>query len=737
MGNPSSLTCCRQILALVALVVLAACPAPGVAGGRPAVPAGSPPPEIAVAGSPAGAMRTRSFERRVEGTSKTVAVTITASAAIDERLLGYLEQTLRIVEPGELASQELWTLRAVGEPDPDADEIAIVLEAADPADRSAYAWLPPDGFEVVRPGILRPEPGLAAGLEAAPAAVLSGAPVAPTIPELADETGRFTRLTGRVSCTALDDSTAIKNPLGFVAIEVAGRQTTAAADGTFELEGPFASGSHKVKAVFDAPVGSGSPTTRLQVMDDLHQTRSEVRTVRSRSSTADTVELGEVALTGADCELWRLGTVVLDDYHQSVGKSPPAGELRLKRWSGIWHGTPHTYYDYIVLITDFPTSGAHRKEWSRRVTLFHEFGHSIRHVADGDEFHWSWDNFRWAYARSHSGCEVFNTQYAFNEGWANYWRGATLGAPAQCDPTLGRLFLDWNEDQIGDHLLVLASTLCTPSDPPGCAKRKMVSVLETYPGEIHSIREFEVRYCELFASGNPHCRSAGGPRRAQPASCPPGFHDDGATCRLENIKAKPSYGRGVGTVPTGCGSGQELDAGLCYDRCRSGYRGVGPVCWESCAAGFRDDGAFCAKPGPYGRGAGYPWKFGDAPFDLGGARRRCERDHGAGNCEQNGLIIYPKCRSGFHNVGCCICSPNCPAGMTDIGVSCAKRSYGRGVGTVPTRCPGGKENDAGLCYVPCRSGFSGVGPVCWGRCPAGFDDHGATCYRPPNVLVKY
>ena len=46
-----------------------------------------------------------------------------------------------------------------------------------------------------------------------------------------------------------------------------------------------------------------------------------------------------------------------------------------------------------------------------------------------------------------------------------------------------------------------------------------------------------------------------------------------------------------------------------------------------------------------------------------------------------GLVMYPKCKEGFHNVGCCICSPTCPNGFTDIGVSCQKPSdYGRGVG---------------------------------------------------------
>ena len=44
---------------------------------------------------------------------------------------------------------------------------------------------------------------------------------------------------------------------------------------------------------------------------------------------------------------------------------------------------------------------------------------------------------------------------------------------------------------------------------------------------------------------------------------------------------------------------------------------------------------------------------------------------------------------------------------------CWKNSYGRGVGLIPKDCGSEKEYDAGLCYKPCRSGYKGVGPVCW------------------------
>jgi hypothetical protein len=187
---------------------------------------------------------------------------------------------------------------------------------------------------------------------------------------------------------------------------------------------------------------------------------------------------------------------------------------------------------------------------------------------------------------------------------------------------------------------------------------------------------------------------------------------------------RDSYGRGVGK-PMQCAAGQQQDAGLCYTPCKSGYKGVGPVCWQHCESGYRDDGAFCAKPGPYGRGAGYPWKFGDG-FNDKGMRKRCEKDHRQG-CEKSGAIYYPKCRAGYHAVGCCICSPNCPTGQTDIGVSCAKKSYGRGVGKPLSTCPSGQDKDALLCYPKCKSGFHGVGPVCWQNCPSGRINCGVGC----------
>lgn len=59
----------------------------------------------------------------------------------------------------------------------------------------------------------------------------------------------------------------------------------------------------------------------------------------------------------------------------------------------------------------------------------------------------------------------------------------------------------------------------------------------------------------------------------------------GCTCtRGDQSFAKSSYGRTAGS-PMVCGSGLQMDAGLCYKPCDPGYQGVGPVCWADAAAG--------------------------------------------------------------------------------------------------------------------------------------------------------
>ncbi len=183
---------------------------------------------------------------------------------------------------------------------------------------------------------------------------------------------------------------------------------------------------------------------------------------------------------------------------------------------------------------------------------------------------------------------------------------------------------------------------------------------------------------------------------------------------------RQSYDRGVGDqLSSKCEGDLVKDSTglLCYPKCNDGYKGVGPVCWGVCPDGFKDIGAFCQKPDSYGRGGGYPWKFGDPVGNLDNARKRCVDDGHPEGCETDGAIVYPKCKAGFHKVGCCVCSPDCPKDFADTGTGCTKPSYGRGAGKL-LACDPGLERDGVLCYKPCKQGFHGIGPLCWQNCPS-------------------
>ena len=208
--------------------------------------------------------------------------------------------------------------------------------------------------------------------------------------------------------------------------------------------------------------------------------------------------------------------------------------------------------------------------------------------------------------------------------------------------------------------------------------------------------------------------------------CPEGYVDDGATCRKPgDIQARASYGRTAGQAMV-CGEGRTQQAGLCYASCGADWRGEATVCYQDCPDGFRDDGLYCGKPEPYGRGTGY------VAWDL----KVCEANHGKGNCETWGAMHYPKCKENYHPTGCCVCSPDCPDGWEDIGVSCKKPARDRGVGLAVDTCPPGSERNGALCYPLCKDGYSGAGPVCWSHCPEGYIDDGATCRKDPIIVGK-
>ncbi|RZF44092.1 hypothetical protein LSTR_LSTR004464 [Laodelphax striatellus] len=129
-------------------------------------------------------------------------------------------------------------------------------------------------------------------------------------------------------------------------------------------------------------------------------------------------------------------------------------------------------------------------------------------------------------------------------------------------------------------------------------------------------------------------------------------------------------------VRTFCADNQAKIGEFCYEHCPAGYARFGFDCHSVCPQGMRNDGLFCRRS-EYGRGAGYPWKFGDALNDNA-MFERCRADNPQLGCEKHGLIVYPKCRDGYSAFGCCICRPERPdcgsLGLgTQVDLSCSKR----------------------------------------------------------------
>ncbi len=185
------------------------------------------------------------------------------------------------------------------------------------------------------------------------------------------------------------------------------------------------------------------------------------------------------------------------------------------------------------------------------------------------------------------------------------------------------------------------------------------------------------------------------------------------------------------TYPNTCPPDKsELDAGLCYKKCRAGYRGVGPVCWAEsvnvgtgkpvglnpCPNGWNNDGLICREPifndcswkwlgicwgrlrGGRLQGRLNPYcpearRRGGNGYDTSDAD--CVRDpknpnsprypKTRGVCEGRGALSndHPDYVSGLCYKQCPADLPVRVAGMPYLCYKGGELSYGRGVGVVP------------------------------------------------------
>lgn len=641
-------------------------------------------------------------ERTIDRKDKAGAaftIKLRATTAVKPAVLDYLAATLTVqrlegaTPATKLGKDELKFWRAGREElDGSRAEIQVRLSSADRTiDAADYTFVYPDAFELVRPGVIQLIDRYRDIVFTPP----GRSPIDdPGIIRPLHHTGAPHGVTGRVMCGTM--------PVPHVAVVAGGRKAFSAADGTFVIPGPFSGTPGTVFIAYEADVpmstAAGAPTAPMQIFDDFHFTRND-RVDATPTTVGDNSAFGDVA-AGTDCWIWLNSLRALRHYFGLVGAAPPAGAVRVKRWSAVFMSAgaaPHTFYDYIVA----PTDMASRNEVT---AFFHEFGHLVRHSADGSRSHWDWDNVRFIYGRIHDGTQVTGKGFVFNEGWGNYWTAVVQGAigtgVSSVAAAMGPSFIDFNEDLVGARLWRLATT-----PGAGTGHAFMVRVLLANPGVIHTLQQFEQRYCAMAPPGNPFC-AGGAPTRAVP-SCPDGYNDDGLTCRLNNILSRPSVARGPGTTLTVCPAGQEEQLGLCYPRCPAGFNPELTMCVQPCPAGYNDDGLTCHR---------YAHIFGS---------------------DNSACPWYDKC--GLVSArGCSVC----PEGYNNDGCTCRRDPHifsqavtHRGAGTIPIGCAPGMENLGGLCYRLCPAGMTASGLMCYGACPSGFRTDPATCYAEPNVFA--
>ena len=145
------------------------------------------------------------------------------------------------------------------------------------------------------------------------------------------------------------------------------------------------------------------------------------------------------------------------------------------------------------------------------------------------------------------------------------------------------------------------------------------------------------------------------------------------------------------------------------------------MCWEQCKEGYHDDGATCRKDAHIFGKDSYGRGAGKAQKIDKHLKLHCDDDHP----DKEAGLCYVNCRDGYKGVGP-VCWRYCPDDYHDDGATCrkdvhiyGKKSEGRGVGK-PMTCSSDKEYDAGLCYDKCKANYNGVGPVCWEECNKDF-----------------
>lgn len=176
----------------------------------------------------------------------------------------------------------------------------------------------------------------------------------------------------------------------------------------------------------------------------------------------------------------------------------------------------------------------------------------------------------------------------------------------------------------------------------------------------------------------------------------PNARDDGTSCWLD------TYGRGAGRPrDQSCPNGWRNDGISCWEdlNCRTEDKGFHNLTWGSVACNGPQQQPTYA-PGWLGGGrTGFNDCYSTwiAKLETTCSGCGCIKQGTSYSCNADedmwGTGCYPKCKSGYDAVGCCLCQPS--NGGPRIVRNLAERQY----------CDAGDEMIGGLCYTKPKDGF--------------------------------
>ncbi len=196
-----------------------------------------------------------------------------------------------------------------------------------------------------------------------------------------------------------------------------------ATDGRFDLSGR--GGDPKFPFICDDNCSKPDPAVEVELENSLITVETELgfnwhATTPEHSNTAGTINFGTFQFASTDGRhAETLFARSLYQYEQVRSWLNSPGFL-LPRHNG------HMNVLFpAVLAAGVPWTTEESIHWPGSFTdfdaVYHEFGHRLRHAADGDFFHFLSDVARYSYMQQHVATKRTNTGFAFNEGWAEYF----------------------------------------------------------------------------------------------------------------------------------------------------------------------------------------------------------------------------------------------------------------------------------------------------------------------------